>query len=80
MFYLTALRAIRRSQVWFECGQAPFRFDPLSSIPIYADDMQLSRLIVARENPTTFIHAARTAVAAIASYLLANIFRLPEPY
>jgi uncharacterized membrane protein YccC len=42
--------------------------------------MQLSRLIVARQNPTTFIHAARTAVAAIASYLFARLFRLPEPY
>jgi uncharacterized membrane protein YccC len=42
--------------------------------------MQLSRLIVARQNPTTFIHAARTAVAAIASYLFASLFRLPEPY
>lgn len=42
--------------------------------------MQLSRLIVARQNPTTFVHAARTAAAAIASYLFAGLFRLPEPY
>jgi uncharacterized membrane protein YgaE (UPF0421/DUF939 family) len=39
-----------------------------------------SRLIVARENPSSLINAARTAVAAVASYLVARLFRLPEAY
>jgi uncharacterized membrane protein YccC len=41
---------------------------------------QLSRFIVARENPVSPVHAARTAVAAIVSYLIARLFRLPEAY
>ncbi len=42
--------------------------------------MQFSSLIIARQIPTTFAHAARTAVAAIASYLFAGLFHLPEPH
>jgi uncharacterized membrane protein YccC len=41
---------------------------------------QLSRFIVARENPSTFVHAVRTALAAVLSYLIARLFRLPEAY
>lgn len=40
----------------------------------------LSTLIVARDNPPSMIHAARTAVAAVASYLIAQSFRLPQAY
>jgi uncharacterized membrane protein YgaE (UPF0421/DUF939 family) len=41
---------------------------------------QLSTLMVARENPSSLTNAARTAVAAIASYLFARLFHLPEAY
>jgi uncharacterized membrane protein YccC len=41
---------------------------------------QLSRFIVAKENPSTFVHAVRTALAAVLSYLIARLFRLPEAY
>ena len=41
---------------------------------------QLSRLIVARENPTSLVLAVRTALAAVVSYLIARTFRLPEAY
>lgn len=37
-------------------------------------------LIVARENPSTLKHSARTAVAAAISLLVARLFRLPEAY
>jgi len=40
----------------------------------------LRELIVAKDNPTTFIQSARTAVAAVVSLLVASLFRLPEPY
>ncbi len=41
---------------------------------------QLSRFIVAKENPSTFVHAVRTALAAVLSYQIARLFRLPEAY
>jgi uncharacterized membrane protein YgaE (UPF0421/DUF939 family) len=41
---------------------------------------QFTKLIVARENPSSLEHAARTAVAAVVSYLAACLFRLPEAY
>jgi uncharacterized membrane protein YccC len=41
---------------------------------------QLGQLIVAEDNPVSVIHAVRTAVAAIVSYLFARLFRLPEAY
>jgi len=41
---------------------------------------QLSKLIVARENPSSLTNAARTSVAAVASYLVARLFHLPEAY
>ena len=41
---------------------------------------QLSKLIVARENPSSLTNATRTTVAAIASYLVARLFHLPEAY
>jgi uncharacterized membrane protein YccC len=41
---------------------------------------QLTRFIVARENPLTFVHALRTALAATLSYLIARLFRLPEAH
>src|SRR5258708_8057100 len=43
-------------------------------------DGQLSKFIVARENPSSLVNAARTTVAAVASYLIARLFRLPETY
>jgi hypothetical protein len=43
-------------------------------------DRQLSRYIVARDNPPSLVLAARTAVAAVVSYLIARLFRLPEAY
>ena len=41
---------------------------------------RLSKLIVARENPSSLTNAARTAVAATVSYLVARVFQLPEAY
>ena len=35
---------------------------------------------MAKENPTSLVHVARTAVAAVMSYLIARLFRLPEAY
>ena len=43
-------------------------------------DRQLGRFIVARDNPPSLVLAARTAVAAVVSYLIARLFRLPEAY
>jgi len=43
-------------------------------------DGQLRRFIVAKENPSTLVHAGRTTVAAVASYLIAGLFKLPEAY
>jgi uncharacterized membrane protein YccC len=51
------------------------------TIPVASHgDGQLSRFIVARENPSSLVHAARTTVAAVVSYLIARLFRLPEAY
>src|ERR1700689_3289994 len=41
---------------------------------------QLRGLLVARDNPSSPVHAVRTAVAAILSYLAARLFGLPEAY
>ena len=41
---------------------------------------KLLDLIVAQKNPSTVENAARTAVAAVASYLVARLVRLPEAY
>lgn len=41
---------------------------------------RLSELIFARENPSSFVNAARTAVAATVSYAIARLFHLPEAY
>jgi uncharacterized membrane protein YccC len=38
------------------------------------------KLIAARENPSSLTNAARTTVAAVASYLVARLFHLPEAY
>jgi uncharacterized membrane protein YccC len=40
----------------------------------------LSNWIVTRKNPSSLVHAGRTAVAAVVSYLVARLFRLPEAY
>jgi uncharacterized membrane protein YccC len=40
----------------------------------------LRKLIVAKSNPPSTTHAARTAVAAVVSLLVAQLFRLPEDY
>jgi uncharacterized membrane protein YccC len=41
---------------------------------------RLRTLIVAKDNPPTLTHAARTAIAAVVSLLAARSFRLPESY
>jgi uncharacterized membrane protein YgaE (UPF0421/DUF939 family) len=41
---------------------------------------RISKFIVAKENPPSLLHALRTAVAAILSYLVARLVRLPEAY
>ena len=35
---------------------------------------------MARENPSTLVHAGRTTLAAVVSYLIARSFKLPEAY
>jgi uncharacterized membrane protein YccC len=40
----------------------------------------LRSLIVARKNPVSLSHAARTAAIAVVSFLVAKLFRLPEAY
>ncbi|MDR3580940.1 MAG: FUSC family protein [Oryzomonas sp.] len=40
----------------------------------------VTKLILAKQNPPSFTHSARTAVAAIASLLVARLLRLPEAY
>jgi uncharacterized membrane protein YgaE (UPF0421/DUF939 family) len=42
--------------------------------------VQLNKLIVAGDRPSSPLNAARTAVAAVVSYLVARLFRLPEAY
>lgn len=37
-------------------------------------------LIVSQENPSSLVHSARTAVAGVASLLLARLLRMPEAY
>jgi uncharacterized membrane protein YccC len=41
---------------------------------------RLRELIIARENPSSLVHAVRTALAAVLSYLIARLFRQPEAY
>jgi uncharacterized membrane protein YccC len=41
---------------------------------------ELGKLVVAKDNPPTITHSARTAVAAVVSLLVARLFRLPEAY
>jgi len=41
---------------------------------------QYSKSIVAGDNPSTALHAARTAVAAVLSYQIARWFHSPEAY
>ena len=41
---------------------------------------RLRILIVARQNPLSVRHAARTAAIAVVSFLVAQLFRLPEAY
>jgi len=41
---------------------------------------RIGRLLVSEKNPATMVHAARTAVAGVISYLLARLCRLPEAY
>ena len=37
-------------------------------------------LVVSRDNPSSFVHSGRTAVAAVASLLVAQLLRMPEAY
>jgi len=39
---------------------------------------QFQEWFVAKGDPPTVAHAAQTAVAAVVSYLIARLFRLPE--
>ena len=41
---------------------------------------QLRELIIAKENPSSVTHSARTGVAAVVSLLIARLFRIPEAY
>ena len=41
---------------------------------------ELRALLVAKKNPPTLHHAVRTALAGLASLLIARLFRLPEAY
>ena len=41
---------------------------------------RLQNLIVAKKNPVSVSHAARTAAIAVVSFLVAKLFRLPEAY
>jgi uncharacterized membrane protein YgaE (UPF0421/DUF939 family) len=41
---------------------------------------QLSAWIIARNDPPSIGYATQTAVAAVVSYLIAHLFRLPEAY
>jgi uncharacterized membrane protein YccC len=41
---------------------------------------QLGTWLVAKKNPSTLMHAARTAVAGVVSYVIARLFSLPEAY
>src|ERR1700688_3429683 len=41
---------------------------------------RLRNLIVAKKNPVSMSHAARTAAIAVVSFLVAKLFRLPEAY
>lgn len=38
------------------------------------------RWIIARENPLSIAHVGLAAIAAVVSYLIAHLFRLPEAY
>src|SRR5437016_14324484 len=40
----------------------------------------LSGWFIAKQNPPSVGYVAQTAVAAVASYLIARLFRLPEAY
>ena len=40
----------------------------------------LSEWFIAKRDPPSVEYAAQTAVAAVASYLIAGLFRLPEAY
>ena len=42
--------------------------------------MQLRQLIVGTDKPPTVLHAVRTTVAAVASYLIAGLFHTREAY
>src|ERR1700677_2658979 len=41
---------------------------------------QLGAWIIASDNPPSTGYTAQTAVAAVVSYLIAHLFRLPEAY
>jgi hypothetical protein len=41
---------------------------------------RLRELIIARENPVSVSHSARTAAVVVVSYLAAYLIRLPEAY
>lgn len=41
---------------------------------------KLSKSIISRDNPVSLVNAARTAAAAVVSYLISRLFRLPEAY
>jgi uncharacterized membrane protein YgaE (UPF0421/DUF939 family) len=40
----------------------------------------MTQMIIAKDNPSTFLHSLRTAVAALTSLLIARLCRLPEAY
>jgi uncharacterized membrane protein YccC len=41
---------------------------------------KIMTLVVSRENSSSFVHSARTTIAAVASLLVARLLRMPEGY
>jgi uncharacterized membrane protein YccC len=41
---------------------------------------QLREWVIAKDNPPSVAHVALTATAAVVSFLIARLFRLPEAY
>jgi uncharacterized membrane protein YgaE (UPF0421/DUF939 family) len=41
---------------------------------------QLREWVIAKDNPPSLAHVVLTAIAAVVSYLIAQLFRLPEAY
>ena len=70
-----------RSSVWALCNQPRRSWAARRRILMMMAAMnRLRSLIVARQNPLSVRHAVRTAAIAVVSFLVAQLFRLPEAY